>query len=88
VAKIDSDQSYDVDSGTSFAAPHVAAIFAHFISYENLQTDSVTIQKRFKDNQQFNEIGGLPSDSVTFNRLANTGIHNPLNLPGKPYLTE
>jgi hypothetical protein len=70
--------------GTSYAAPHVAAVLAHFISYENIQFQTQIAVGRLQKNCQFGLID-LPPNSSSWNLLVNTGIHNPDRPADKPY---
>jgi hypothetical protein len=78
------DHSIHQSSGTSLAVSHVAAVLAHFISYEDLQSNYPKVKERLDDNYQWNLILRLEGTS-SHNNLVNTGIHNPAKPPDSPY---
>ncbi|KAL9111316.1 MAG: hypothetical protein Q9227_004193 [Pyrenula ochraceoflavens] len=78
-----SDTAYDWRSGTSMAAPAVAAMLAIFVSYESLSYNAFLAVQRLLDNAVMNITSGFSEE--TPNRLANSGLNNPDKGPGIPY---
>ncbi|KAL9113703.1 MAG: hypothetical protein Q9227_002148 [Pyrenula ochraceoflavens] len=78
-----SDYGGVVHSGTSMAAPAVAAMLSIFISYESLANDTALARKRLDDNAVQNVVSGF--GWWTPNKLANSGLHNPDKKELAPY---
>ncbi|PSN68270.1 subtilisin-like protein [Corynespora cassiicola Philippines] len=85
MASTKSKNGWDYNSGTSFAAPLVAGMFATFKGYEGHYDDARFAYKRLDDNALVNMLGGLKG---SVNLLANTGINSPFKRFQDPYYME
>jgi subtilisin family serine protease len=71
------DLQWVVDSGTSFAAPAVAAIASIFISFETIRGDVKKVLQRLEQNWHTGILVDTPENPAKPNILLHTGMEHP-----------
>ncbi|KAL9616928.1 MAG: hypothetical protein Q9160_008241 [Pyrenula sp. 1 TL-2023] len=79
------DRSTVMSSGTSFAAPAVAAALAIWVSFEKITDDTRRAYQRLDANMIPGIINQIPPGSGTTNNLVNTGLGHPMKFRSQAY---
>lgn len=78
-ASIGGDRNYNRWSGTSMAAPAVAAMLSIWVGYEGINDNAQRAADLLDANQLPNLLTGFPNPTV--NKLVNSGLNQDPNLP-------
>jgi hypothetical protein len=81
----DRDERDSYDSGTSFAAPHVAGVMAMYTSWERILDDASKVHDRLVSNWQTDILVELPERRPKPNIFLHSGQEHPEKPKRQPY---